>query len=42
MWVASRDGRFLFAERADNTHTDSDLYRIEVVTGAPENLTPHA
>ena len=37
----SRDGRFLFAERADIGHTDSDLYRIEVVTGAPENLTPH-
>jgi dipeptidyl aminopeptidase/acylaminoacyl peptidase len=37
----SRDGRFLFAERADIGHTDSDLYRIDVATGAAENLTPH-
>ena len=39
--VWSVDGRYLFAERADSGHTDSEIYRIEVATGTAENLTPH-
>ncbi len=37
----SRDGRFLFAVRADVGYTDSSIFRIEVVSGKAENLTPH-
>ncbi len=37
----SHDGRYVFALRMENSFADSDVYRIEVATGAAENLTPH-
>lgn len=37
----SQDGRFVFANRAELSYTESDVYRIEVATGKLENLTPH-
>jgi dipeptidyl aminopeptidase/acylaminoacyl peptidase len=39
--VWSPDGKTIYADRANAGHTDSDLYRIEVASGSPENLTPH-
>jgi dipeptidyl aminopeptidase/acylaminoacyl peptidase len=40
-WVWSRDGKSLYADRANVGGTDSDVYRIDVSTGGLENLTPH-
>jgi len=37
----SRDGKFLFAVRAEVGYTDSNIFRIEVISGKAENLTPH-
>jgi dipeptidyl aminopeptidase/acylaminoacyl peptidase len=39
--VWSRDGKFLFAARRNAADTDSDIYRINVASGALENLTSH-
>jgi dipeptidyl aminopeptidase/acylaminoacyl peptidase len=39
--IWSADGKTIYAERANAGHTDSDVYRIDVATGALENLTPH-
>ncbi len=43
-WVGaiwSRDGKTIYATRANAGHTDSDVYRIDVASGNTENLTPH-
>jgi dipeptidyl aminopeptidase/acylaminoacyl peptidase len=37
----SPDGQSLYANRANSGHTDSDVYRIDVIRGTLENLTPH-
>ncbi|MGA8143657.1 MAG: S9 family peptidase [Candidatus Acidiferrales bacterium] len=37
----SPDGKAIYASRANANFTDSDVYRIDVATGAAENLTPH-
>ncbi|HEV2718653.1 MAG TPA: S9 family peptidase, partial [Thermoanaerobaculia bacterium] len=37
----SDDGKFLIANRANIGFTDGDVYRIDAVSGALENLTPH-
>jgi len=37
----SPDGRSLYANRANAAHTDSDIYRIDLESGALQNLTPH-
>lgn len=37
----SPDGRSLFANRANAAGTDSEIYRIDVESGALQNLTPH-
>lgn len=44
LWTSlhwSRDGRFIYADRRNAGDTDSDVYRIEVVSGDKENLTLH-
>lgn len=43
-WVGeiwSKDGKTIYADRANAGHTDSDVYRVDVATGQLENLTPH-
>jgi dipeptidyl aminopeptidase/acylaminoacyl peptidase len=37
----SRDGRYIFALRANSGDTDSSVYRIDVTSGTAEELTPH-
>jgi len=37
----SPDGQSLYADRANSGRTDSDIYRIDVKSGALENLTQH-
>ena len=37
----SPDGKYIYATRSDAGFNDSDVYRIDVATGASENLTPH-
>ncbi|MGD0545725.1 MAG: S9 family peptidase [Candidatus Acidiferrales bacterium] len=37
----SPDGKYIFATRSDAGFNDSDVYRVDVTTGASENLTPH-
>src|ERR1700728_1743494 len=37
----SPDGKFMYATRSDAGFNDSDVYRVDVTTGASENLTPH-
>ncbi|MGB8542451.1 MAG: S9 family peptidase [Candidatus Acidiferrales bacterium] len=37
----SPDGKFIYATRSDAGFNDSDVYRVDVATGASENLTPH-
>ena len=37
----SRDGKTLYANRADVGHTDTDVYAVDVATGQTTNLTPH-
>lgn len=37
----SRDGKTLYANRAEVSFTDSDVYAIDVASGRIENLTPH-
>ena len=37
----TRDGRHLFATRADVGYNNADIYRIETATGVAENLTAH-
>jgi dipeptidyl aminopeptidase/acylaminoacyl peptidase len=37
----SPDGKFIYVTRSDAGFNDSDVYRVEVATGASENLTPH-
>ena len=39
--IWSRDGKTIYATRANLGFTDSDVYRIELVSGKLENLTPH-
>jgi dipeptidyl aminopeptidase/acylaminoacyl peptidase len=39
--VWSRDGKTIYADRANAGHTDSDVYRLDVSNGGLENLTPH-
>jgi dipeptidyl aminopeptidase/acylaminoacyl peptidase len=39
--IWSADGRTIYANRVNAGSTDSDVYRIDVVTGKLENLTPH-
>jgi Tol biopolymer transport system component len=39
--VWSPDGQMLYATRRNTLDTDSDVYRLEVGSGAQENLTPH-
>jgi dipeptidyl aminopeptidase/acylaminoacyl peptidase len=39
MW--SPDGKAIYSTRGNAGFTDSDIYRIDVATGAKENLTPH-
>lgn len=39
--VWSRDGKTIYATRANLGFTDSDVYRIDVATGKLENLTAH-
>jgi dipeptidyl aminopeptidase/acylaminoacyl peptidase len=39
--IWSKDGKTIYANRANAGHTDSDVYRIEVATGQQGNLTPH-
>lgn len=39
--IWSRDGKTIYANRANAGETDSDVYRIEVLSGSLENLTPH-
>lgn len=44
VWSAaawSRDGRTIYAERSNVGHTDADLYRVDLASGALENLTTH-
>jgi Tol biopolymer transport system component len=40
--VWSPDGKSIFAERSNAGDTDSDVYRINVASGALDNLTPHS
>jgi dipeptidyl aminopeptidase/acylaminoacyl peptidase len=37
----SRDDKFVYANRTDFAANDSDVYRVDAATGAPENLTAH-
>ncbi len=37
----SRDDKFIYATRTTVSFTDSDVFRIEVASGARENLTKH-
>ena len=37
----SNDGKTVFANRVNPPFTDADIYRIDVVSGALENLSPH-
>jgi|HubBroStandDraft_4_1064222.scaffolds.fasta_scaffold01338_4 dipeptidyl aminopeptidase/acylaminoacyl peptidase len=37
----SPDGKYIYATRADAGFNNSDVYRVDVATGASENLTPH-
>jgi dipeptidyl aminopeptidase/acylaminoacyl peptidase len=37
----SKDDRFIYASRVNPPFTDADVYRIDVATGALQNLTPH-
>ncbi len=37
----SRDGKYLYAMRADTGYNNSDVYRVECAGGQAENLTPH-
>ncbi len=37
----SPDGKSIYANRMKVSFTDSDVYRIDVASGAAENLTPH-
>jgi dipeptidyl aminopeptidase/acylaminoacyl peptidase len=37
----SPDGKYIYATRSDAGFNDSDVYRVDVATGASENLTPH-
>jgi dipeptidyl aminopeptidase/acylaminoacyl peptidase len=37
----SPDGKYIYATRADAGFNDSDVYRVDVATGASENLTLH-
>ncbi|HEY6270759.1 MAG TPA: S9 family peptidase [Terriglobales bacterium] len=39
--IWSRDGKTIYADRANAGGTDSDVYRIDVTTSKLENLTPH-
>lgn len=39
--IWSRDGKTIYANRANAGETDSDVYRIEVSSGSLENLTSH-
>src|SRR5215471_11854541 len=39
--IWSRDGKTIYADRANAGGTDSDVYGIDVATGKLENLTPH-
>src|SRR5215813_12292291 len=39
--IWSRDGKTIYANRANAGGTDSDVYGINVATGKLENLTPH-
>ena len=44
VWILrawSPDGRYIYADRFLAAFTDSDIYRIDLQTGALENLTPH-
>lgn len=43
-WITvawSRDGKYIFAGRVDAGFDDGDIFRIDVASGAAENLTPH-
>ena len=37
----SKDNKTIYASRVNPPFTDADVYRINVATGAAENLTPH-
>jgi dipeptidyl aminopeptidase/acylaminoacyl peptidase len=37
----SKDNKTIYATRVNPPFTDADVYRINVATGAAENLTPH-
>jgi dipeptidyl aminopeptidase/acylaminoacyl peptidase len=37
----SSDDKTIYANRRNPPYTDADVYRIDVATGKPENLTPH-
>jgi len=39
--VWSPDGRFIYATRGKVSFSDSDVYRLDVTSGAQENLSPH-
>ncbi len=39
--IWSPDGKFIYATRGNVGGTDSDVFRIDVTTGAQENLTKH-
>ena len=38
----SPDGKVLYANRAEVSFTDSDVYSLDVASGKTENLTPHS
>ena len=37
----SKDGKTIYASRVNPPFTDADVYKVNVATGAAENLTPH-
>ena len=39
--IWSADGKFIYASRFNAGFTDADVYRLDVATGAQENLTKH-
>lgn len=45
LWGGARwspDEKAIYAQRSNAGGTDSDVYRVDVATGALENLTPHS
>jgi dipeptidyl aminopeptidase/acylaminoacyl peptidase len=39
--IWSPDGKAIYSNRVNAGFTDSDIYRVDVASGAKENLTPH-